>query len=135
LRPNLIFITISFLAIHCTCVRLVPLQNKTDFRNVAENKFGKDFQGLFNKDSSYVLVINQKKATAQNPFPFLNFFIYDLSDNKIVLDESLPNSRIVWKNNYQVEVITTPEVISTEAKNNNQGYIYDLQNRTRSKRK
>lgn len=122
------------MAIHCACIKPAPPPNKDDFKNIAEKKFGTDFQFSFNSDSSFVLIINQKKPTAQNPFPLLKFFVYDLSNNKIILEDNRPNSMVVWKNSYQVEVIITPEMVSTDAKNNSKGYIYDLRQKKKTKR-
>ena len=93
---------------------------------VATQKFNAHISYLFNDTKSHVLCVNQAKATMQNPFPSLSFCVYDLSENNIVYEESIYKGRVRRLNADQIEISSTPGMITKAYKKEDSMYVYDL---------
>jgi hypothetical protein len=106
-------------------------ENTMDIKNdvlkkISLEKYGPESQISYNSDRSYSLVVKQGKSTPKDPNPFLRFFVYGMKNGEIIFEENLPAGKVNWKNNYQIEVSLTPEVISAKENNKLYGYIYDV---------
>ena len=58
------------------------------------------------------IFLKRVKTSPPMPSPPLNFFIYDIKNEKIIYQSSLANGRVSWKNNEQVEIETIPGTVT-----------------------
>jgi hypothetical protein len=122
---NALFITFLLLA-GCLVTQRTFSEQDVDLKKLSVEKFGASFHISYNNKKSFALVVKQEKSAAINPNPVLQFFIYEMEKDKIIFEESVPAGKIKWKTNNQIEVIVTPETISTEDNNKLYGYIYNV---------
>lgn len=117
-----------------TTSNLNESQKKNDsFKKIAVEKFDNNYQFKFNSDSTYLICYSQNKKS-QDVFPPLKYFIYDLNNNDIVFEESLPNGKIKWINDFQVQVYIVPGIVhGDENKNSSSVYIYDVKHKRKIK--
>lgn len=128
---NALFITFLLLT-GCFVTQKTFSEQDVNLKKLSVEKFGASFHILYNNKRSFALVLKQEKSSVQNPKPVLQFFIYEMKKDKIIFEESVPAGKIKWKTNNQIEVIVTPETISTEDNNKLYGYIYDVDLRTKT---
>ncbi len=122
---NALFITFLLLA-GCLVTQKTFSEQDINLKKLSVEKFDASFHIPYNNKKSFALVVKQEKSTAKNPNPVLRFFVYEMGKGKIILEESLAAGKIKWKTNNQIEVIITPEMISTEDNNKLYGYIYNV---------
>jgi len=96
------------------------------YRSIAGAKYQGNVQYLFNESRSQVICLQSSKPTGLKPHPELDFFIYDISKENILFEDSLINGKVGWINNSQVQVEFIPETISGDEDLNKSGYIYDV---------
>jgi hypothetical protein len=123
------FIFLFFLTTCSAPTKNFPEQEEK-LKTIVQQKYQSDSEMFYNDDKSFALVVKQEKQSTKNPHPFLQFFIYELGENKIIFENSNERGTVRWKNNNQVEVIIVPGIIR-EGEDNFYGYIYDA--RTKSK--
>ena len=99
----------------------------TSCRKIAERKYGPDVDYVPNSSNSCVLCIHRPKG----PPPLLPvaFFLYDMTSNEIMLEDSLANGEAVWLDDTIVEVRTIPEAASGEGEGH--AYRFDVSTRRR----
>ena len=95
-------------------------------------KYGNTSRPVYNSDKSFSIVYKQEKAIANNPNPFLRFFIYDMEKQEIILEDSAVGGKIRWRDNDRIEVTVTPGNISTELNDSMNGYIYNVRLKTKT---
>ncbi len=125
------FITILFL-MGCSSSQKTFTEKEVLLKKLSIEKYGTTFNLLYNTEKSYSVVVSQGKASLQEPNPVLRFFVYDMTKEKIVLEDKVAGGKITWINNEQIEVSVTPGAISTELNNNNYGYLYNVKMNTKA---
>jgi hypothetical protein len=128
LQKIVIFILAIFSFNNCCSSDTVSSQ-KNDvsiYKSIAEQEFGSNYKEIFNSDSSYLIVTSPSNKTTTGLNSPLKFFVFNLSENKIVFRENLPNGNIKWINDRQVKVSTEPGIISGKEDKNSTGYTYDV---------
>jgi hypothetical protein len=98
------------------------------YKKIAAEKYNKNYERVFNSDSTYLIVyFSSKSVTKEIPFP-LRFFVYDNKKDKVIFEDNLTNGNVKWLNDHQVQVSTIPEIISGKEEENRKifGYIYDV---------
>jgi len=96
------------------------------YRSIAAAKYQGNVQYLFNESRSQVICLQSSKPTGLKPHPELDFFIYDISEESTLFEDSLINAKVSWINNSQVQVEFIPEIISEDGELSKLGYIYDV---------
>ena len=128
----LIFCCLAGLLFSCasskTDTAAAPSLIKVEYKSIAEAKYSAGIEYILNDSSTYVLCRKIIKPSEKFPQNKVNFFIYDLNKKKIVLEESIINSKVFWKNNYQVQVEIIAETLTKNKKDSYilRGYIFDL---------
>lgn len=125
-----LFISIFFL-VGCAPSQKSFTEKEINLKKLSIEKFGTMFHLIYNGEKSYSLAVKQERAAALNPNPLLQFFVFDMREEKIVFEDNLAGGKINWKTNDQVEVIVTPEIVSTDENNKIHGYIYDVRLKTK----
>ena len=123
-------LAIIFTLVSCTSARKdfgsVELVDR--FRELAVAKYVDNITYRVNLTHSYVLCYKQSRPTSSNPFPPVQFFVYDLWNERVLFEDSLAKGSIKWLNDYQIQVSTIPGIVTgdEEADKKLLGYIYDV---------
>ncbi len=98
------------------------------YKKLAVDKYKDNITYRVNLTHRYVLCYKQSRPTSLNPFPSVQFFVYDLKQERVLFEESLPNGSIKWLNDDQIQVSTIPGIVTgdEEADKKLLGYIYDV---------
>lgn len=112
----------------CGSKESAKIQISGDYKKIAESKLGDNYKIIFNSDSTYLTAYQLNKNSNENILPALKFFVYDLSEEKILFEDNLPNGKVEWINDHQVKVSTTPGIVSGKEEKNKSlfGYTYDV---------
>ena len=104
------------------------LASKSSYQVVARSRYGDRVDFVFNDSRTYVICI-AAESRFKSPLPKtgspLRFFVYDLTSDQIVFEESLDNARVSWEENTVLKVSVTPGTVQTE-KGREYGYRYDV---------
>jgi hypothetical protein len=110
-----------FTLMACCPKKVQKLESSGDplYLSLAEEKLGSATHVLLNKTGTHVICYKTDKATAQNPYNELHYFIYDIENNIILREENLSNGTIRWLDQSTIELIIIPGMVkkgSTEGK-------------------
>jgi hypothetical protein len=78
---------------------------------LAKEKFGDEYNLAENKNGKFILCykIREDKNRLHSS---LHYFVYEASQNGIIFEEKLNDSKIKWLDDQNLEITITPEVIS-----------------------
>ena len=123
---------IAFLLFFITC-HTTKTENKKstgtlDYKSIALKKYQKNIEYLFNSSDTYVICLTKNKPTPQMPQNQISFFVYDLANKEIILEDSLIDGEVSWKSDHDIQVKMTPGILTTDEEYNKQltGYIFDV---------
>jgi hypothetical protein len=102
------------------------LQKTVDYQSLAKEKYGEDIRFLYNTLETAVVCMHADKSTDRNPIPYLNFFIFDVKNNKVLHEAEIPGGSIRWIDNYLVEIRSKPEVMIRNEESVQKSYIFDI---------
>lgn len=123
---------ISFVITTCTSSHSTKtFQNESDYRTLATSKFQGQFDVLFNSDSTYVLCSHSSKPTALNPKKSVSFFIYSLSEKKIVYEESIADGSVRWTSHNEVEILSKTGHMTSENESGVHLFIFNVSHHTK----
>lgn len=88
---------------------------------IARLKFTDSYEVLCNTKEDYAIVFKRHKTFGE-PIPNLNYFVYSIRENKIVLEDALSGGNIFWADDYKVEATEREQKAESPIKT----YIYDL---------
>ncbi len=124
------FILITILINACCASETTSVTKGTfqAYKNFAESKLGGSCKIILNSDSAYYAAYSSGKSSEAGSEAPLKFFIYDTKEEKILLEDNLPNGEIEWINENQLKVSTTPGIVSGRDDKNKHafGYVYDV---------
>ncbi|NOZ47414.1 MAG: hypothetical protein GXO79_11620 [Chlorobi bacterium] len=98
-----------------------------NYKNIAFQKFGNSVLYIINKTNTYVICYKQNKTSAYNPNNNLQFFVFDLLNNKIIFEDVLYNGSVNWIEPFVIKVISKPEMVK-EGTSGKTGYLYNVKN-------
>ena len=130
LSVSILQLTIGFTLAYCALAK--KDSNSADsvdnYKELAVDKYTDNITYRRNLTHIYVLCYKQSRPTIQDPFPPLQFFVYDLKNEKVLFEDSLAKGSIKWLNDYQIQVSTIPGIVTgdEEADKKLMGYIYDV---------
>ena len=97
------------------------------YAELAKDKFGDNFSIQMNSDKTFVLCSNVPKSIKDNEPTAVSYFIYDLKNEKIVFEESIPDGNVSWLNEHQIKVTIIPGIVKRDDEGgSNTEYIYDV---------
>ena len=132
LKLSVLILQLTIVFTLASCASAKKDSNSVDsvekYRKLAVDKYKDNITYRVNLTHSYVLCYKQSRPTSQNPFPPVQFFVYDLKNEKVLFEDSLANASIKWLNDYQIQVSTIPGIVTgdEEADKKLMGYIYDV---------
>jgi hypothetical protein len=125
-RTLFAIIVVLFFSFGCSSTIKNYDLNGEKLKLLALDKYGLNYQIEYNSGKSFAVVVSQNRATAENPNPYLSYFVYNLLEASIVFEDNPGSAQIVWKSPNMIEVLITPGTISDEKQNNKYGYTYDV---------
>ncbi len=108
----ILFVTIA----SCSSVEKDAKANKSDTNRIegleklAKEKYKNNFELVYNKNKDFVLCINKSKSNIPSP-ESINYFIYDLVNNKITYEGNIPKGSINWISDYEIRLKEIPGIV------------------------
>ncbi|MBL1214181.1 MAG: hypothetical protein HND52_12545 [Ignavibacteriae bacterium] len=120
-----IFLKILF--VNLIAVLLFSCANKTTLTSEEiYSKFGNKYIYDWNIDSTYILAINQKgKISAAHLSP-LEYFIYDIQNDSVLIKETLSGGNVKWVSPSLIQVNIVPGNIIDDEGLENLKYKFDI---------
>ena len=78
------------------------------YKDVAINKYKEGYNFYASGDNKYVLCTKEQEGTAINPANHIDFFVYDVEKEIIVLEKAIDKGKVKWYSNFQIEVLSIP---------------------------
>jgi hypothetical protein len=98
----------------------------TKYEMIAVEKFKDHIDYVFNETKTHVLCMKTNKATPKMPESTVTFFIFELKNEKIVLEESIVDGAVRWVNDRQMEIIQRTGTVSKNDPDRTKSYLFDL---------
>lgn len=99
--------------------------NKT-YLHLALKKYGEKFECKLNPDKSYALCKKIIPDSALNPNQLIEFFVYDIQQDKIIYEDKMANVKISWNNNTQLLISKQKGYVTHPTNTGKVLYIFDL---------
>ena len=116
----------------CAGSSALPEKHSIALNKLSLERFGTGYRHLYNSDTTFSIAVKQEKASARNPNPLLQYFVFNLADEKIIYEDNVPGGSIFWKDNGRIEVRETPGTVRAGDGNKIYGYIYDVKSGIKS---
>lgn len=132
-----IVLLVLYFIVSCRSVETDKKENQLEAFNtekltlIATEKYEKNFILEYNSTKDFVLCIHNKKSKIPGP-ESINFFIYDLVNNKITYESSIPNGSISWKSDYELIIEEIPGIVQKDGPNIYK-YILNVKNNSKTK--
>ncbi|MFA8344309.1 MAG: hypothetical protein ACEPO8_15150 [Rhodothermaceae bacterium] len=112
-------LVISFLITSCSTGKTDPPVQKKSVKTIAIEKLGKDFKVAENPDGSRLLFwIKKADMSTNDKIMKLHFLVFDIKKQQLILEKKLDNSSVYWEDNYKLKIFSTPEMLTTNEKSN-----------------
>jgi len=121
----------------CSSVEKDVKKNEVDSANiktlkkVAEEKYQNNFKIVYNTNKDFALCIHKNKSNVPGP-ESINYFVYDLSKDKITYEGNIPQGNISWESDYMIRLEEIPGIIQKDKPSST---VYILNVKTNSKTK
>ena len=132
-----VVLIILYFIVSCKSVETDKKENQFEAFNtekltlIATEKYKKNFIFEYNSNKDFALCIHKNKSNIPGP-ESINFFIYDLSNDKITYESNLSKGNVSWNSEYEIKM---EEIPGTIQKNMQQTDIYILNVITNTKTK
>lgn len=103
--------TVCLIMIYGHCAPSKELASYKSAEVLAQEKFGDEYNLAENENGKFILCykIREDKNRLHSS---LHYFVYEASQNGIIFEEKLNDSKIKWLDDQNLEITITPEVIS-----------------------
>ncbi len=78
------------------------------YKDVAINKYKEGYNFYPSVNNKYVLCTKEIAGTTMNPANHIDFFVYDIVEEIIVMEKSVDNGKVKWYSDFQIEVLSIP---------------------------
>ncbi|KAB2878692.1 hypothetical protein F9K33_12075 [bacterium] len=97
------FLIIIFLVFSCASSK----EAQEKYKSLAIEKYKENVDYVYNESKSFVLCVNASKPTALKPLHRVRFFVYDIKNDAIVMEETVVDGSVRWINDHAIEVSYT----------------------------
>jgi len=97
------------------------------YKDVAINKFKDGYNFYPSGNKKYVLCTKEIEGTAINPANHIDFFVYDVEEEIIVLEKSVDNGKVKWFSDFQIEVLAIPGIMAQGQTLDDYTKVYNLE--------
>ena len=102
-----------------------------ELMQLATVKYKNNFNIEYNSNKKFALCIHKNKSNIPGP-ESINFFVYDLINNKITYEDNISKGSVSWQSEYEIKL---EEIPGTIQKNMTSTNVYILNIKTNSKTK
>lgn len=127
-------VTIFFTVFLLSCKNSKNQTNNVDkLQTTAQAALGDDTECQSNKSNTYVLC--QKASPLESsPGNLIKFIVYN-SEGEVVYEDEVSNGSVKWSDeDDKIELFYTPGIMAANQTNDDYTYIYDLTNKTKTKK-
>jgi len=90
---------------------------------------------MFNADKSYVIVMSRGNWRDRMPTGPFRFVVAHVESGEIILEDSVVNGSVKWRDQHRVELTSVPGIISGEEQGSRLGgYIFDCRDKSKTAR-
>ena len=100
-------------------------------RELAKNKYGKNYTLTSNSTNEYVLSTNKPESDIPSN-EIINYFVFDKKNHSIVDEDIIRNSTIKWHSEYEIIIVKIPEMVQKNKIQRN-GYILNVKTQLKTK--
>ena len=129
-----ILFILSFIA-SCNNSRKVVIDkkasDKTSYKEIAFYKYENDTLFTFSIEKSYILCQKAISKNNLNPNILNDFFVFDISNNKIIYEDKLSGAKINWYSDFELRITLQKGIQISQADNGTYTYIYNLKDKTK----
>lgn len=100
-------------------------QKLVRFEQVAQKKFNKPYNKLYNTSKTYVVCFVINKGTEQSPFNQLHLLLFDAKTNELIYTSKKTDGEVKWLTDKRIQ-ITTP---AKNPKLSSVTEVYDVEKR------
>ena len=104
-----LFSTVLFLS--CSSSKINSTSDTVNYRKFAENKYEGKVAYVLNENNNLVICINEPYKDLKPSQPQLNYFVYDLIQEKILYEDRLIGGSVKWYSDTFIEVYSMPGII------------------------
>ncbi len=128
---------ILYFIVSCKSVETDKKENQFEVLNtekltlIASEKYKKDFILEYNSNKKFALCIHKNKSNIPGP-ESINFFVYDLSNDKITYESNISKGSVSWNSEYEIKIEEIPGTIQKNMPQTNI-YLLNVINNTRTK--
>ena len=132
-----VVLLILYFIVSCKSVETDKKENQLEALNtekltlIATEKYEKNFTLEYNSNKDFALCIHKNKSNIPGP-ESINFFVYDLINNKITYENNISKGSVSWQSEYEIKL---EEIPGTIQKNMTSTNVYILNIKTNSKTK
>ena len=98
----------------------------SNYKSVSEKKLRGQIEHVFSPDSSYVLSYVEQKGTSQMPQNNIRYIVIDMSNDEVVLENSIDNGNVSFYSDTQLKVFMIPGIMREDQDRDDFTYIYNL---------
>ncbi len=100
--------------------------DNSDYKALAEEKYGSETSFINSEDGHYVLC-KHKMESSNDPYTSWEFFVFDLSTKKIVLEDKIDRGNVKWFSKNQLETSHTPGTMATNQTKDDYAWIVNVE--------
>ena len=123
------------LIVSCTSVKKnnvgIKEVKKLNIAKVAHEKFGENYSLDYNSSNEFVICQNGNESMVAGNSP-IKYFIYDVTNNKMIEENIIPLGNISWVSKFEVKVEIHPGMIQKNVEPDN-GYILNVKTNFKTK--
>jgi len=138
LSKNILLLFVLLIGVlSCSSVEKDVKENEVDIVNIeklkkiAEEKYQNNFKIVYNTNKDFALCIHKNKSNIPGP-ESINYFVYDLSKNKITYEGNIPQGSISWESDYKIRMEEIPGIIQKDKPSVNI-YIFNVKTNSKTK--
>lgn len=91
------------------CSKTISISTTSErYKDVAINKYIEGYNFYISSNNKYVLCTKEQEGTAINPANHIDFFVYDVEKEIIVLEKAIDKGKVKWYSDFQIEVLSIP---------------------------
>ncbi len=102
---------------------------KKTYQQIAHEKFGEETEYKLNLSKNQVLCIKLFTDPVLNPNQLVEFFVYDIHQDKVIYEDKIANAKISWHTNTQLMINIQKGYIDHPTDTGKASYIFDLQSK------
>lgn len=116
---NLVAILIAILLFSCSSTKNEQITVKKSYKIIASEILGSKYSEEKNSSDDKILIYTKKedKSTSDRIMK-LHILVYDKKAEKIIYDQIWDNSTVEWENEHKLKITTTPEMLKSDEKLN-----------------